>query len=160
MPSFSIQPIDESRREWITRLLVQRWGSTIIVSRGVVHQGDHLPGYSATLEGSLVGLVTFHVSGEECEIVTLDSTFEGIGIGSALIQSVRQAAIEAGCRRLWLITTNDNLPALRFYQKRGFHLIAIYPDALEGSRQLKPEIPVVGLDGIPLRDEIELEILL
>jgi ribosomal protein S18 acetylase RimI-like enzyme len=159
MPIFFIQPIDDRRRQWANRLLVQRWGSTNVVSRGVLHQADRLPGFVALLEGSLVGLVTYHVSGEECEIVTLDSTFEGIGIGSALIQSVRQAAIEAGCRRLWLITTNDNLPALRFYQMRGFYLVAIYPNALERSRQLKPEIPTLGLDGIPLRDEIELEIM-
>jgi GNAT superfamily N-acetyltransferase len=160
MPIFFIQPIDDRRRQWANRLLVQRWGSTNVVSRGVLHQADRLPGFVALLEGSLVGLVTYHVSGEECEIVTLDSTFEGIGIGSALIQSVRQAAIEAGCRRLWLITTNDNLPALHFYQMRDFHLVAVYPNALERSRQLKPEIPMLGLDGTPLRDEIELEIML
>ena len=160
MPIFFIQPIDDRRREWTNRLLVRRWGSTNVVSRGVLHQADRLPGFIALLEGSLVGLVTYHVSGEECEIVTLDSTLEGIGIGSALIQSVRQAAIEAGCRRLWLITTNDNLPALHFYQMRDFHLVAVYPNALERSRQLKPEIPMLGLDGIPLRDEIELEIML
>ncbi|MGW8250920.1 MAG: GNAT family N-acetyltransferase, partial [Anaerolineales bacterium] len=59
-----------------------------------------------------------------------------------------------------LITTNDNLPALRFYQKRGFHLVALYPNALAESRRLKPEIPFKGLDGIPLRDEIELEMLI
>jgi GNAT superfamily N-acetyltransferase len=160
VPIFFIQPIDDRRRQWANRLLVQRWGSTNVVSRGVLHQADRLPGFVALLEGSLVGLVTYHVSGEECEIVTLDSTFEGIGIGSALIQSVRQAAIEAGCRRLWLITTNDNLPALHFYQMRDFHLVAVYPNALERSRQLKPEIPMLGLDGTPLRDEIELEIML
>ncbi len=77
-----------------------------------------------------------------------------------LIEAVKQAAVSAGCRRLWLITTNDNLHALRFYQKRGFRLVAVYPNALEESRRLKPEIPLVGLDGIPLRDELELELAL
>jgi Acetyltransferase (GNAT) family len=67
---------------------------------------------------------------------------------------------EAGCRRVWLITTNDNLRALRFYQRRGFRLVAVHPDALARSRELKPSIPEIGLDGIPLRDELELELLL
>jgi DNA-3-methyladenine glycosylase I len=77
-----------------------------------------------------------------------------------LLAAIRQLAQTNGCRRLWLITTNDNLPALRFYQKRGFHLVAVYPDAVTEARRLKPEIPVLGLEDIPLRDELELEIVL
>jgi ribosomal protein S18 acetylase RimI-like enzyme len=81
-------------------------------------------------------------------------------VGSALIAAVRAAAQAAGCRRLWLVTTNDNTRALRFYQKRGFRLAALYPNAMERYRRLKPQIPELGLDGIPLRDEIELEMTL
>jgi hypothetical protein len=50
--------------------------------------------------------------------------------------------------------------ALRFYQKRGFVLVAVHRNALEQSRKLKPEIPLIGDDEIPLRDEIELEMML
>ncbi|MEW5718069.1 MAG: GNAT family N-acetyltransferase, partial [Chloroflexota bacterium] len=82
------------------------------------------------------------------------------GIGSALIDAVKLRARQAGCKRLWLITTNDNLTALRFYQKRGFTLAALHRNALEESRKIKPEIPLVGEHGIPLRDEIELEMML
>ena len=85
---------------------------------------------------------------------------EGRGIGSALIEIVRNMAVKEGCRRLWLITTNDNTAALRFYQKRGFHLVALHRNAVEQSRRLKPEIPETGNGGVPLRDEIELEIIL
>ena len=73
---------------------------------------------------------------------------------------VRAAAVAAGCRRLWLITTNDNLPALRFYQRRGFVLAALHRDAIAASRRLKPQIPLLGLDNIPIRDELELEMAL
>jgi RimJ/RimL family protein N-acetyltransferase len=73
---------------------------------------------------------------------------------------VSNIALKAGCRRIWLITTNDNTAALRFYQKKGFSLVAVHRNAIERSRQLKPEIPETGNDGIPLRDEIELEIVL
>ena len=79
---------------------------------------------------------------------------------SAEIEAVKEVACKAGCRRLWLITTNDNLNALRFYQKRGFALVAVHRNALEISRKFKPEIPLIGADGIPLRDEIELEMIL
>jgi DNA-3-methyladenine glycosylase I len=92
--------------------------------------------------------------------MTLDSLTPNSGIGSALLEAVKAAAAEQGCKRLWLITTNDNVRALRFYQKRGFHIAAVHVDALNESRRLKPQIPIIGIDGIPLRDEIELEMML
>jgi RimJ/RimL family protein N-acetyltransferase len=91
---------------------------------------------------------------------SLHSVEQGSGVGSALIEAVKKAAIAARCKRMWLITTNDNTAAMRFYQKRGFVLVAVHRNALERSRKLKPEIPLVGMDGIPLRDEIELEMIL
>jgi N-acetylglutamate synthase-like GNAT family acetyltransferase len=104
--------------------------------------------------------VTYRLEGDECEVITLNSLIGGMGVGSALIEAIREVAVSAGCKRLWLITTNDNLAALSFYQKRGFVLVAVYRNVLEQSRRLKPEIPLVGMDGIPLRDELELELLL
>jgi len=74
-----------------------------------------------------------------------------------LVAAVKRAAQETGCRRLWLITTNDNLDALRLYQRRGFTLAAVHPNAAAEARRLKPEIPLIGEYGIPIRDELELE---
>jgi GNAT superfamily N-acetyltransferase len=107
-----------------------------------------------------VGLVTYNIVDDSCEIVTLNSTYPSSGIGTALVEAVRDIAIKSACKRLWLITTNDNLNALRFYQKRSFVLVAVHRNALELSRKLKPEIPMIGNHGIPLRDEIELEMML
>jgi DNA-3-methyladenine glycosylase I len=126
----------------------------------VIYRPHELPGFVAEQSGQRVGLVTYQVSGDASEIVTLDSSRPGIGVGTALIEAVKEAARAAGCRRLWLVTTNDNLEALRFYQQRGFVLVAVHRNAVEAARRLKPEIPRVGAHGIPLRDEIELELLL
>ena len=112
------------------------------------------------MRGQRVGLITYRVDGKECEIVTLDSTIEDCGMGTALIDEAKLPAAAEGCKRLWLVTSNDNTKALRFYQKRGFRLAALYSDALNEARKLKTENPVVGIDGIPLRDEIELELRL
>jgi ribosomal protein S18 acetylase RimI-like enzyme len=114
----------------------------------------------ALVEGERQGLLTYRLEGGECEVVTLDSLAEGIGVGTRLLEAARGAAENAGCRRLWLVTTNDNLQALGFYQRRGYRLAALHRDALEVSRRLKPEISEIGHAGIPLRDEIELEIVL
>ena len=142
---------------WVRDLLEQRWGSNRIVSRGRTHQADALPGFVALREGESVGLATYAIEEDQCEIVTLNSLIEHVGVGVALIEAVKDAARAAGCKRLWLITTNDNLSAIRFYQKRQFGLVAVHRNAVSESRRLKPEIPLTGIDDIPLRDEIELE---
>jgi ribosomal protein S18 acetylase RimI-like enzyme len=159
MVSFRIVPLDNTHHDWVVDLLRTNWGSEKVVSRGRLHDGSALPGFAAVAEdGQPVGLALHRIEGESCELVVLDSLVEGQGVGSALIDAVRETALKAGCRRLWLITSNDNLHAIGFYQKRGFVLVAVHRDALTESRRLKPEIPLTGYEGIPLRDEIEFEI--
>lgn len=160
MNTFTIRATDKDDRNWVAQFLDKQWGSTRIVTRGEVYLAHLLPGFVVEKEDERIGLATYRVEGTDCELLTINSLVNGEGIGSALIDAVKHAAQEAGCKRLWLITTNDNLNALRFYQKRGFSLVAVYPKALDQSRKLKPEIPLFGLDGIPLRDEIELEMRL
>jgi N-acetylglutamate synthase-like GNAT family acetyltransferase len=77
-----------------------------------------------------------------------------------LINAVLGEARKQNCGRVFLITTNDNMQALRFYQKRGFELVAVHRGAVNESRKIKPSISLIGNDGIPLRDEIELEMIL
>jgi GNAT superfamily N-acetyltransferase len=146
-------------RLWAETLLREHWGSTIQVTRGRLHDASGLPGYVAIYHQERTGLITYRIEGAACEIVTLNSLVEGHGIGTALVQAAREAAAEAGCQRLWLITTNDNLTALRFWQKRGFSLVQVHRNAVADSRRLKPEIPLTGEHGIPIRDEIELELI-
>lgn len=155
-----IREADETDRAWITELLQAQWGSTMVVSRGTSHDASRLPALVALLHGERVGLLTYHLDRRACEIVSLDSRVEGKGVGSALLDQVKEIARQANCHRVWLITTNDNLQALRFYQKRGLTLSALYPNALEQTRKIKPHLSLLGKEGIPLRDEMELELLL
>jgi GNAT superfamily N-acetyltransferase len=155
-----IQPLNIADREWVSQFILEHWGSNKVVSRGVIYYPQDLPGFVALHEGEKLGLVTYNITGASCEIVTINSIRPFSGVGTALIEAVKNIALESGCERLWLITTNDNLNALRFYQKRGFELVAIHRNALKLSRKLKPEISFIGDHGIPLRDEIELEMKL
>lgn len=160
MEKYIIQEICPRHRQQISRLLQENWGSTHFVSRGHIYVADQLPGYIAVRDGRIIGLITYHIEDDRCEIITLNSLEEGKGIGSCLIDTVKSKAKEKGCQRIWLITTNDNIQAFRYYQKRGFHLAALYPNALQRSRTLKPSIPLIGYDGIPIRDEIKFELIL
>ena len=120
---------------------------------------DH-PALLAEAGGEMLGMLTYvpDPGWEQCEVLTLHATEQWHGVGTALIEAVEQLAARHGCSRLWLITTNDNVDALRFYQRRGFELAAVHRRAVDDSRsRLKPEIPAAGAYGIPIRDEIELE---
>jgi len=107
-----------------------------------------------------MGVITYHIDGTDCEIVTLDSLVNHLGLGTNLVHKVIEKANKKGCRRVWLITTNDNTHAIRFYQKRGFTWKAFHKNAIIESRKLKPEIPELGNDGIPVLHEIEFEYIL
>lgn len=146
--------------DWIENVLKKYWYSTRIISRGKVHEADKLPGFIAQQAGVRVGLVLYETVRGECEIVSLNSLVDMAGVGSLLVDAIKSTATKAQCRRVWLVTTNDNIQALKFYQRKGFVLSALHLNAIQQSRKLKPEIPVTGHDGIPIRDEIELEILL
>ncbi|MFD0715655.1 GNAT family N-acetyltransferase [Paenibacillus sp. GCM10027626] len=133
---------------------------SIIISRGQVHSLDKLPGYVVITDSEIKGLITYNICNNECEIVSLDSKVEGQGIGSKLVNLVIEKAKERKCRRLWLITSNDNIRAIRFYQKKGFDIKAVHQNAITEARKMKPSIPLIGFDGIPVRHEIEFELLL
>lgn len=159
MDAFTIHPLTSDDRAWVARFCEEHWGSDLMIMHGMQLYISQQEGFVARdSAGEVVGLVTYRIEGQECEITSIDSLREGMGIGSALIEAAKAAAQTAGCTRLFLITTNDNLDALRFYQRRGFVLSKLYRNAVEESRKLKPQIPQIGSFGIPIRDEIELEI--
>jgi ribosomal protein S18 acetylase RimI-like enzyme len=155
-----IKPLDETHRAWAIELIRREWASPQIITRGKIHDCKKLPGFIFLEDDKPIGLLLYVIDHNECEIISLNSLLQKRGVGSSLIQEVKNDAKAAGCSRVWTITTNDNLEALHFYQKRGLTLVAVYPNALAKSRILKPELPMIGKDGIPLRDEIELELLL
>ncbi len=162
--TFEIHPLTEADRPWVGQFISEHWGSPLMAVHGEIFQMDTLPGFYAIQPGdpgrACIGLVTYRIAGGDCEVMSLDSLREGLGIGTALLEAVKGAARTAGCARLVLTTTNDNLHALRFYQRRGFVLAGVRINAVAESRRLKPEIPLTGYDSIPIRDEIELVIAL
>jgi GNAT superfamily N-acetyltransferase len=153
-----VRALRDGERAWAAERLIGRWGDVRVVSRGRLRDAARLPALVAVRGAELCGLATYAIEGDECELVTLDAFAQGAGAGTALLNGVADVARASGCVRLWLITTNDNLAAMRFYQRRGMRLTALHRDAVETSRRLKPSIPQTGAGGIPIRDELELEL--
>jgi ribosomal protein S18 acetylase RimI-like enzyme len=159
LDAVEIMPKDTADPVWV-RDFLQRHHSERVASRGRLLYPADLPGFVALLDGAPIALATCRVEGDECEMVTLHSDLEGRGAGSRLVECVTRVARDARCRRLWLVTTNDNTRAFRFYQRRGFTITAVHLRAVDDARRaLKPEIPLLGNDDIPIRDEIELELV-
>jgi ribosomal protein S18 acetylase RimI-like enzyme len=129
-----------------------------VTGRGGVWRPAELPGFAVFESDDCVGLVTYEIAREACEIVTIDALREGSGVGTMLLDAVVDAARSAGCTRVQLLTTNNNLRALAFYQKRGFRLVGLVPGAIDEQRKLKPSISEVDSAGLPIRDELHLEL--
>ncbi len=137
-------------------LVAELWGSELVAVHGAVLRPAELPGFIVERSGRVVGLLTYQLVGDMLEIVTLNAIERRIGIGTLLIEAVARTARHFRCREVRLTTTNDNVDALRFYQRRGVRLAELRPGAVDRSRQEKPQIPRVGDYGIPLHDEIDL----
>ena len=152
-----IKVIDDSNKMEIRQLFIDNWHSDIMISKGRIHKFDELEGFIATNNADIVGFLTFKQLNQNVELVSLNSFIERKGIGTLLLDRLVEYAIDHSINRLWLMTTNDNLNALKFYQKRKWTLKNIYPNAVKEARKLKPTIPMTGHDGIEIRDELELE---
>lgn len=157
---FVIKEINNNNRNAVNIFLKKHWGSTNIVSKGKLIDGTILNGLIIYYKKQIIGLITYRIINNECEILSLNSLKENKGLGTLMLTKVIDIAKKSKCKRIFLITTNDNIQALSFYQKRNFTLSNIYIDSIKFSRKLKPEIPLIGNNNIPIRDEIELQIIL
>jgi ribosomal protein S18 acetylase RimI-like enzyme len=153
-----VRPLGDDDRGWVRDFIRDRWGHDTVVCHGVVFRPATLPGLVLIDDaGNRAGLLTYTIEADACEIVTIDAVAEGRGYGSRLLDEVSRIAIDAGCSRLSLITTNDNERAIGFYLAHGFDVVDVREGAIEESRKLKPSIPLVDDRGVPITDEIQME---
>jgi ribosomal protein S18 acetylase RimI-like enzyme len=150
--------VRDNERDWLRATIEERWGDEITVGRGLVRTPHELPALVAVDDsGERVGVAIYVVEGARAELVSIDSLRIGAGVGRALLDAIAATARATGAEQLLVMTTNDNLAALRFYQRNDFRLAELRPGAVDEARAtLKPSISETGNDGIPLRDEIDL----
>jgi ribosomal protein S18 acetylase RimI-like enzyme len=156
-----VRPLTADDRRWSLEVETDSWGVPVVARLGELVDPTGLPGFVASVDGERAGLVTYAVRGDACEVVTIRSLREGRGVGRALLDAVREAAVEAGCGRLWLVTTNNNVRALAVYQRWGMDIVAFHRHAVDDARRrLKPSIGARDATGIPIAHELELELRL
>jgi len=156
--SLVLRPKRSGDRGWIAEAMRSEWGSVAVVSRGrLTEDASALPGLVAERDGRPAGYALLRLEGDAGEVVVLHSLVRRAGVGAALLDGARAEAARGGCARLWLITTNDNVEAIRFYQRCGWDWTEFHRDSLTESRRLKRNIPETGAHGIPLRHELVFE---
>ena len=153
----NVLKITNENKHDVRAFFIKHWGSAEMVVSSGVYTCSELEGFIYVNEhDEITGLITYIIRNNECEIISLDSTEEGKGIGSELVRVVEDLAKQNRCEVISLLTTNDNLHALKFYQKRGYRIVEIISDAVQKARAIKPFIPLIGNDDIPLHDELKL----
>jgi GNAT superfamily N-acetyltransferase len=155
MDKITYRKVMQKDKTWVNEFIKEHWGSNKVVVHKTIYFPYKLEGFLAETKKERIGLVTYKIKNKKCEIVTLNSIRENKGIGTHLINLVLKKAKERGCNIAWLVTTNDNIKAIYFYQKLGFRFAKVYPGVVNESRILKPEIPLLSENGIQIRDELE-----
>ncbi len=154
--NINVRPGDAGDADRVIEALVNSWGSTTVIAHGATYDAATLPTLVAEHAGELVGMLTYQVDGDALEVVTIDAIDRHRGVGTALLAAAADEARARGCRRLWLVTSNDNLDGLRFYQRRGLRIVGVTPGGVDRSRDRKPAIPEVGDYNIEIHDELTL----
>ena len=153
-----IREINSEDKAWVHDFMIKEWGADKIVIPNGVYIPSDLSGFIAEKEGKPVGIVTFVKEDLVCKIITLNAFEKHEGIGTKLLETVLEDANREDLKKIFVYTTNDNVDALRFYQKRGFVIQNVYIDQIVNSRKIKPEISTIGEYGIPIRDDFELRL--
>ena len=149
--------IGPASTEIIAQQWEEQWGLPMVTAKR-----EYLPPDAEGLvwratDGRILGLVTWAVDGARAEIVSLNAVEPRRGIGTRLMESAEGELRRRGIGTAHLVTTNDNPRALSFFVRRGYRLVRLHLDAMDRVRQAKPQAPVTGNVGIPLRDMWELE---
>ena len=152
--------ISTSDRTLVDEFIRQQWYTTTMIIRGKEIDMTQTEGFYVKEQEDIIGLITYFVSDDVLEVISLNSLRENQGIGTKLVDAVIREAKDRKLKKILVVTTNDNINAIKFYQKRGFDMACLYQNALDISRKIKPEIPLIGDHSIPLRHEIEFELLI
>ncbi len=156
----NIKKITKEDKQFVTAVLRNFWGSDTIIVRNNSYKVETLLGFLAEENKRPVGLITYTIKNKKILIISLNSLIPGKGIGTALLEKVQEEGKMAGYLKIIVVTTNDNIKAQEFYKKRGFIPTAMYKNSIKKARLIKPEIPEIGENGIPITDEIELTLSL
>jgi len=153
-----ITSINRTNRHVVNEVILNTYGSSIMQTKDKSHILNSLPGFIVIKNSQILGIALYDIAQKSYEIVAMTSFISNTGIGSMLLQKSIETAHHKECEKIWLVTTNDDLESLSFFQKRKFELVKIHRHSITRLREESEEetIPIIGNHGIPLKHELEL----
>ena len=155
LPPVLVREMTDADRPTARELFQRDFGRTKIVAFGEVMDIDQMPALVAIMRDEPSGALAYRLLGDALHIVALatDPMWQRSGVGGYLVAEAELLARRLHLKRIVVSTTNDNLPALYFYQRRGYRLTDLVPDSvIKHTRQEQ-----AGFAGVPVRDEIRLQ---
>lgn len=156
LPPVLVREAGDTDRAAARELIQRDFGRTKIVAFGEVMDIDQMPALVAIMQGEEPsGALAYRLLGGALHIVALatDPMWQRSGVGGHLVAEAELLARRLTLARIVVATTNDNLPALYFYQRRGYRLTELVPESVITHTHQQ----LAGFAGIPVRDEIRLE---
>jgi len=126
-----------------------------LVSYGEAISLDEAAAFVAETDEGIAGALAWRPFDGALHILALatDPMHQRAGVGGHLVAEAELLARRQNWPRVIVTITNDNLPALYFYQRRGYRVSAILRDSIAAqTRDQKP----MGFAGIPILDEMQL----
>lgn len=158
MDKITFRETNTADEAFVKKIMDEYWGGEPLLIRDSNYWPSKLPGIIAEKNNKLIGFLFYEIQNHDCEIVVFEAFDKFKGTGTELLHRLTLIAKKHRCQRIYLMTHNDNLDALRFYQRRGFVICGIRLNSMDAARKIKPSIPIIGDYGIPMRDEIDLEL--
>ena len=96
--------------------------------------------------GPIAGFIVAKEAADSGHIITIDvlAARRGAGVGSLLLDTAEERLRTAECRAIQLETAVDNISALAFYKRHGYHVIETFPRYYAN-----------GVDALVLKKELE-----
>jgi ribosomal protein S18 acetylase RimI-like enzyme len=141
--------------DWVRKIVVEFWGEERQLTFDREFDPVDYAAYYGRVGNSAVAFISIAEDKEDLIIVALSvyPEYQGSGIGSSLVEKAELEARRLGKKRVLVSTSNDNLPALGFYQALGFHIFQVALDALAR----KHGKILAGIGGLSVRDELRLQ---
>ena len=138
-------------KEHIRKFVQRFWGEQEQLTFDRRFIVTELPTYTARNSKKIVGFVSFAEIDNAVIIVALGilPEFQNAGVGRGLIKETEAEARRRRKQMLLVATSNDDLPALAFYQSLGFQIYEVKPDVIAE----KHGKIMRGVGGLPVRDE-------
>jgi len=147
--------LSDKEREAIREFVLRFWGEEEQLTFDRKFVVTDLPAFLAKSGNTIIGFVSFAEVNDVILIAALGilPKYQDAGVGKSLIKKVEAETKRLEKKKLLVSTSNDDLPALAFYQSIGFQIYEVKPNIIAE----KHGTVLKGIGRLPIRDELRMQ---